>query len=104
MIKYFFWLLCGIPFMVYGMYIMLYKEKKVFGFWSNVDIPKVKDIKKFNEKLSRVIMLYGIGFMFCMYPIIFAEQNDSSFIIIMIGIMFLNIITMASWFLYVYKE
>ena len=77
------WTIVSCLFLVIG--ITNRKADFPVGFFSNVKAPDVTDIKKYNKEVSNIWLVFAILFELLGVPLLFFEQNDPVFIIVILG-------------------
>ncbi|MBR2036514.1 MAG: hypothetical protein IKA09_02170 [Lachnospiraceae bacterium] len=88
------WGVMGLFFIGMGIYDYHAKTAKPFGFWSNVKVAEVKDVKAYNKALGKLFICFGIVFILLGLPLL-AGQNSPWIIVSMVGVMVLTIVSMA---------
>lgn len=90
-----------------GMFICLgiysYFSKKVVGFWANVKVFEVSNIKKYNHAVAKLFCIYGIVLIVLGIPLL-AGQNSAWVLLSVVGIMIESIIAMAVYSLVIEKK
>lgn len=69
------WGLVGLLFIVMGIYDFNSKKAKPFGFWANVKVASIEDVKGYNRALGILWMVYGVLFTLIGLPLL-AGQNS----------------------------
>ena len=62
------WVICGSLFVGIGIYD--YMSKKQVGFWANIEIPEIEDVRGFNKAVGRLFIIYGVVFILIGIPLI----------------------------------
>ena len=62
-----------------------WNSKKTVGFYTGVEPPKVKDVKKYNHAVAVLWFVYGILFALLGFPFLFEEQNSPGFVLTILG-------------------
>jgi hypothetical protein len=90
------WVLCGMLFIVEGIYCIKSKKEVAFGFWANAKTApiEVENIKAYNKALGKLWCVYGFFFILLGMPLL-GEQNSPLTIITLVGVIFELIIVMA---------
>lgn len=90
------WVLCGMLFIVEGIYCIKSKKEVACGFWTNGKKPLIeeKDIKAYNKALGKLWCAYGFFLILLGIPLL-GEQNSPLIIITLVGVVFELIIVMA---------
>ena len=92
------WEVMGIVFILYGIYQMLSKRQKPFGFYANIkELPEVEDVKGYNRALGMLFCCYGAAFMLIGLPML---TGGLGVVLSMIGTLFITIALVA---LYTFK-
>ena len=87
------WIIIGICFILYGIFVMHSKKNKAFGFWANAEMFAVKDSKKYNRALGKLFIGFGSVFSLLGLPLLKGEESGL-LILSMIGTMITVIVTM----------
>ena len=77
-----------------GLGIFAFFSKKPVGFWANVKMFEVTDVKKYNRAVGKLFCVWGIVFVILGLPLL-AGQNSPLIFISVIGVMFSVIIAMV---------
>lgn len=90
------WVLCGMLFIVEGIYCINSKKEVAFGFWANAKTPpiEVNNIKAYNKALGKLWCAYGFVLILLGIPLL-GEQNSPLIIITLVGVILELIIVMA---------
>lgn len=91
MIGFFAWALVGVALIVLGIFTLF--AKKAVGFWANIEISKVKDVKGYNHATGKLYIFYGAFFILLGLPIL--SDNNSLILLSIVGVVFETIIIMA---------
>ena len=62
------WVICGLLFVGIGIYD--YMSKKQVGFWANIEIPEIEDVRGLNKAVGRLFIIYGVVFILIGIPLI----------------------------------
>lgn len=84
MIGYVIWCLCGLFFVVRGIYCMFAKKEVPFGFWANADTTPVSDVQAYNRALGKLFVISGLLFVALGLPLC-AGQNSAGVVFTIIG-------------------
>ena len=84
----------GALFIVMGIYNFKFKKAKPFGFWSNVEVVPIEDVKGYNRSLGILWCVYGVLFMLIGLPLL-DGKNSGLIIIPIVGVMLISIMTMV---------
>ena len=90
------WAIIGALFVVWGIYCMISKKAKPFGFWANVKTPPVEDVKGYNRALGKLWCVYGILFILIGLPLL-GGQNSPLIFLSMLGTIFITIGAMIAY-------
>lgn len=77
-----------------GIGITAFFKKEAMGFWANIKIEAVKDIKNYNDSVGKLFILYGIVFILLGTPLLMG-QNSPFILLSIMGVMIETIIAMA---------
>lgn len=77
-----------------GIGISAFFAKKEVGFWANVKVEEMKDVKKYNFAVGRLFIIYGIIFIVLGLPLL-GEQNSFLILFSSIGVMMETIAVMV---------
>ena len=97
------WIVLGIGFVIYGIYVMYAKRENPFGFWANAEMFQVKDTKAYNRAVGKLFVTYGLVFSVLGLPLLKGEESGL-LIISMIGTMLLSIVTMLIYVMVIEKK
>ncbi len=88
------WCIVGLLFIGLGVYAFFSKKPRPMGFWANVKMAPIKNIKKYNAAMGKLFCTFGVVFILLGTPLL-AGQNSPWIILSMLGVMLEVIITMA---------
>lgn len=88
------WALVGAAIIVLGFYDYRAKSTRPFGFWSNVKVFEVTDVRAYNRALGKLFMVYGSVFILLGLPML-AGQNNAWLVFTLVGVAFASIAAMA---------
>lgn len=88
------WALCGAAIIGVGISACYSKHAQPFGFWANVKVFEVTDLKAYNRAVGKLFMIYGSVFILLGLPMI-AGQNNAWLVITLVGTVFSSIAAMA---------
>lgn len=98
LIAFIIWAIMGVLFIVMGIYDMNSKKAKPFGFWANVEVAPIEDVKGYNHALGILWCVYGALFTLIGLPLlVLDEQNTGLIIIPVLGAMLISIAAMAAY-------
>ncbi len=83
------WSMCALIFLAIG--ISGWKSEKAVGFFTFVNPPEMKDIKKYNHAVSVLWFIFTILFEIMGIPVLFIKQNSPVAILLVFGVFFLVI-------------
>lgn len=86
------WFIFGVLFIALG--IRSFFSKKAAGFWANVEMFQVTDIKQYNRAVGKLFCVFGTVFIFLGFPLL-SEQNSAWILFSVFGVMFESIIAMV---------
>ena len=89
---FFIWCLCGCLFI--GIGVAAFFSKKPAGFWSNIEVFSVTDVKKYNRAVGKLFVVFGLVFIVLGLPLL-AGQNSPYAIFSVLGVMISVIVLMA---------
>lgn len=86
-----------------GVGITSFFKKKAMGFWANIKVEPVNDIKNYNYAVGKLFVLYGVVFILLGIPLLMGQ--DSPLILLsIVGVMLETIIIMAIYNLVIEKK
>ncbi len=86
------WFIFGFLFIVLG--IFSFFSKKAVGFWANVEMFQVTNIKQYNRAVGKLFCVFGVVFIFLGFPLL-SEQTSAWILFSVFGVMFESIIAMV---------
>lgn len=95
------WAICGC--LMIGIGISAFFSKKAVGFWANVKMFPVNDIKGYNRATGKLFILYGAIFIVLGIPLL-SEQNTPYILLSVLGVMVETIAIMAVYSLVITKK
>lgn len=78
-------------------------SKKPIGFWANIEVFEVSDVKKYNHAVSKLFCIFGIVLMVLGIPLLM-EQNSAWILLSAVGVMLEAIISMIIYSLVIEKK
>lgn len=69
-------------------------SKKPVGFWANMKMFEVTDIKKYNRAVGKLFCAYGMVLVILGIPLL-AEQNSAWIVLSIVGVMLATIAAMV---------
>ena len=88
------WAVIGVLIIIMGIYDLLSKKEKPFGFWANAKVGEIENVKAYNRALGTLWCVYGVLFVLIGLPLL-AEENSGLMIIPILGAMFISVGAMA---------
>ena len=95
------WAIVGFIIICIG--INAFFSKKAVGFWANIKVMSVKDIKGYNYATGKLFICYGILFVLLGIPLL-NGQNSPYILLSIIGVMIETIAIMAIYSLVITKK
>lgn len=95
------WTIVG--FFLIGIGITAFFKKKAVGFWANIEVELVNDIKNYNYAVGKLFVFYGVVFILLGTPLLMGE-NSLFILLSVIGGMIETIITMVIYSLVIGKK
>lgn len=92
MIGFILWAIVGC--LIIGMGISAFFRKKAVGFWANVEVEPMSNIKKYNCAMGKLFIAYGVIFILFGLPML-SNQNSPFILLSVLGIMVETIVAMA---------
>ena len=90
------WALVGAAIIAYGASAYRAKSARPFGFWSNVKMFEVTDLKAYNKAVGKLFMIYGSVLVLLGLPML-AGQNNAWLVFTLVGVAFASIAAMAAY-------
>ncbi len=101
MIGFLIWTVVGC--LIIGMGISAFFRKKAVGFWANVEVEPMNDIKNYNCAVGKLLIAYGVIFILLGLPML-NDQSSPFMILSVLGIMVETIAAMAIYNLMIVKK
>ncbi len=95
------WLIVGCAFIGLGLYAR--SSKKVIGFWANTKVFAVTDVKKYNNAVAKLFIVFGIVFIILGLPLLLNEATIFVFVP-SIGVMIESIVAMIVYTVAIEKK
>lgn len=95
------WAIAGL--FLAGIGVSAFFSKKALGFWANADIAPMKDVKKYNRAVGKLMIAYGLVFIALGTPLLL-EQGSPLVILSVVGVMMETIVTMIIYILVIEKR
>ena len=86
------WSLAGCALIGLGLYALF--AKKAIGFWANVKMFPVTDVKKYNRAMAKLFCIFGFVFILLGIPLL-SEQDTAWVMLSSLGVMGEVIVAMA---------
>ena len=86
-----------------GIGISAFFSKKAVGFWANIKMFQVNDIKKYNYATGKLFVIYGVVFIILGTPLL-CGQYSPYILLSVLGIFIETIIMMAIYSLVITKK
>ena len=80
--------------LIIGIGIHAFFSRKAVGFWANVNVGKIKEVKKYNRAVGKLFVTYGVIFILLGTPML-GGQNAALVILSMLGVMIETITVMV---------
>lgn len=100
-ISFIIWSAFGIVFICLAIYSWF--SRKPIGFWANVEIFDISDIKKYNHAMAKLFCIFGIVLIALGIPLL-AGQNSAWILLSVVGVMLEGITAMAIYSLVIEKK
>lgn len=101
MVGFIIWALFGCIMIIIG--ISGFFSKKAVGFWANMKVFPVNDIKKYNRATGKLFIIYGVIFVVLGLPLL-DGQNSPYILLSILGVMIETIAVMAIYSLNITKK
>ncbi len=88
---------------IIGIGISAFFRKKSVGFWANIEVESMNDIKNYNYAMGKLFIAYGVIFILLGLPML-SVQNSIYIIFSILGIMVETIATMIIYTLVIVKK
>lgn len=88
---------------IIGVGISAFFRKKAVGFWANVEVEPINDIKNYNGAMGKLFIAYGVIFVLLGLPML-SSQNSPFIILSVLGIMVETIAAMALYTLVIVRK
>lgn len=80
--------------LIVGIGIHAFFSRKAVGFWANVNVGKIKEVRKYNRAVGKLFIAYGVVFILLGTPML-RGQNAALIILSMLGVMIETITVMV---------
>ena len=88
---------------IMGIGISAFFKKKAVGFWANIKVEPMNNIKKYNYAVGKLLIAYGLIFNILGTPLLHG-QNSPLILLSVVGIMIETIVTMVIYTLVIAKK
>lgn len=88
---------------IIGIGISAFFRKKAVGFWANMEVEPVNDIKNYNYAVGKLFIAYGVIFVLLGLPLL-NGQNSPFIILSVLGVMVETIAAMIIYTLMIAKK
>lgn len=95
------WLIVGFAFIGLGLYARF--SKKPMGFWANAKVFAVTDVKKYNNAVAKLFIVFGIVFIILGLPLLLKTATILIFVPT-IGVMIESIVAMIVYTVVIEKK
>ncbi len=89
--------------LIIGIGISAFFRKKAVGFWANIEVEPMNDIKNYNYAVGKLLIAYGVIFVLLSLPML-SGQNSPLIIFSVLGVMFETIAAMAIYTLIIARR
>lgn len=97
------WAACGTIFVIMGIYDIFSKRTVPFGFWANIKVEGIKDVKKYNRAVGLLFLVFGIVFIL-LGLFLLAGEDTPLIIFSVLGVMLEAILAMAVYSLVIERK
>ena len=95
------WFIVGCAFIGLGVYAR--SSQKPMGFWANAKVFAVTDVKKYNNAMAKLFIIFGIIFIILGLPLLLKTTTLLIFVP-MIGVMLESIVAMIVYTIVIEKK
>ena len=95
------WAIVGLVFI--GIGVSAFFSKKVVNFWANIKQYEVNDVKKYNQAMGILFIVFGLVFVLLGLPLL-DGQNSPLILLSLLGVVFEVIAMMAVYILVITKK
>ena len=81
----------AVSLLLLGIGILTWNSGKAAGFFSGVEPPEVKDIRKYNHSVAFLWFAYALLFWLLGIPLLFLKQNSALFVLSILGTVMITI-------------
>ncbi len=89
--------------LIIGMGISAFFREKAVGFWANVEVEPMSDIKHYNAATGKLLIAYGVVLMILGLPML-SGQNSPLIVLSVLGVMVETIAAMAIYTLVIVRK
>lgn len=97
------WCAVGLLFVGMGIHAFFTKKAQPLGFWANVEMFEVTDVKKYNSAMGKLFCAFGIVFAILGLPLLLG-QNSALIILSAFGVMGETIAIMGIYIVVIEKK
>jgi len=101
MIAFLIWAAVGCLFI--GLGLSAFFQKKEVGFWANIPVEAMGDVKKYNAAVGKLFIAYGLVFIVLGLPLL-SGQNSPLILFSVLGIVAESVAAMAVYNLLICKK
>ena len=83
--------------LIVGIGIWSWRSKKAVGFYSGVEPPKVRDIRRYNHAVAVLWFVYAALFELLGLPFLLQKKGKPLFLISILGVVLITILLMAAY-------
>ena len=83
--------------LIVGIGIWSWKSPKAVGFYSGVEPPKVRDVRKYNHAVACLWFVYAALFEILGLPLLAEKKGQPLFLVSILGVVFITILLMAAY-------
>ncbi len=88
---------------IIGLGISAFFKKKAVGFWANMEVEPMNDIRNYNYAMGKLFIAYGVIFVLLGLPML-GGQNSPFIILSVLGIMAETIVAMIIYTLIIARK
>ncbi|MCM1184585.1 MAG: hypothetical protein NC337_14535 [Roseburia sp.] len=103
MLGFILWEAVGAAIIAMGVYTLCARTARPFGFWANVEMFAVTDVRAYNKALGKLWLVFGVVFLLLGLPLL-AGQNSGWVLITIPGAMAEAIAAMAVYTIKIEKK
>lgn len=88
---------------IIGIGISAFFRKKAVGFWANIEVEPMNDIKNYNFAMGKLFIAYGVIFIAMGLPML-SGQNSPFILLSVLGVVVETIVVMTIYTLIISKN